>query len=138
MRYWTVIFPRDAEGRRRGAPDCHLHDYLEKNGCRKIVPERLTTYHFTNAENAQVDRNGELFSLAGARAEVLSGEAARRALEPKVAAEEKGAPFGWPRRADFGEMPRTWLAFTSRRTLGIPTNSRSMTRRRTTRWASCG
>jgi hypothetical protein len=85
MRYWTVIFPRDTEGKRQGAPDCHLHDYLEGNGCKKIVPERLTTYHFTNAEDAQVYRNGELFALAGARADVASGEAARRALEPNTA-----------------------------------------------------
>jgi len=81
-RYWEKIFPRDAHGRRRGAPDCVLHNYLEGGGCRKIVPERLMTYHFTNADDAQVYQHGQLYSLVGARAGVASGEARREALEP--------------------------------------------------------
>lgn len=80
MQYWTKVFPKDAEGRRLGAPDCHLHDYLEGNGCRKMVPERLTTYHFRDAEQAHVYRNGELFLLANAREELASGRALRAAM----------------------------------------------------------
>lgn len=85
MRYWKVVFPRDANGKRLGAPDCYLHDYLEGNGCKKIVPDRLTTFHFLNAEDAHVYRNGDLFLMRNARQSVASGEAAQKALEPLVA-----------------------------------------------------
>jgi hypothetical protein len=80
MKYWKVVFPKNANGKRLGAPDCCLHDYLEGNGCKKIVPERLTTFHFLNAEDAHVYRNGELFPMKQARQPVASGEAARKAL----------------------------------------------------------
>jgi hypothetical protein len=85
MQYWTAVFPQGANGKRLGAPDCYLHDYLEGNGCRKIVPERLTTFHFLNAEDAHVYRNGELFPMKNARQSLESGEAVRKALEPLVA-----------------------------------------------------
>ena len=77
--YWTRVFPRNEHGRRTGAPDCYLHDYLESQGCQKIVPERLTTFHFRDAEVAHVYRNGALFRISNARDEVVSGRAAQAA-----------------------------------------------------------
>lgn len=53
LEYWRVVFPRDAEGRRKGAPDCYLHDFLMAEGCEKIVPEPMVTLHFQNTRDAQ-------------------------------------------------------------------------------------
>ncbi len=53
LEYWRVIFPRDAEGRRKDSPDCLLHNYLKEKGCEKIVPEPMVTLHFQNTRDAQ-------------------------------------------------------------------------------------
>lgn len=67
MEYWKIIFPRDASGRRTNAPDCLLHDYLEGNGCKKIVPEPIATLHFLNGRDAQWYCDGRSLAWPGAR-----------------------------------------------------------------------
>lgn len=67
MEYWKIIFPRDAAGRRTSAPDCLLHDYLEGNGCKKIVPEPIATLHFQNARDAQWYCDGRCLAWPGVR-----------------------------------------------------------------------
>ncbi len=80
-RYWEHVFPKDEHGRRLDAPDCALHDCLERSGCEKIVPDALTSFHFTDPENAQIYRNGDLFHLLSARSHLASGAARREALD---------------------------------------------------------
>ena len=67
MEYWKVIFPRDASGHRLGAPDCLLHNFLEGNGCRKVVPKGMRTLHFRNKRDAQGFDDGRCFVADGAR-----------------------------------------------------------------------
>lgn len=69
VQYWRKVFPRDAAGRRRGAPDCLLHDYLHRNGCRKVVPATIRTLHFTNIRDAQVFALGKCDTMKGVRTE---------------------------------------------------------------------
>jgi hypothetical protein len=67
LEYWRVIFPRNAEGRRMGAPDCWLHEYLLHKGCRKMVPPTMRTLHFKNRHDAQGFDSGRCFLADGAR-----------------------------------------------------------------------
>ena len=67
--YWKVIFPKDSGGRRSGAPDCLLHDYLEGNGCRKVVPKGMQTVHFITRHDAHGFDDGVCFPIMGARDE---------------------------------------------------------------------
>ena len=70
--YWKSIFPKKPNGTRRGAPDCCLHDYLIQQGCHKIVPNKLLTYHFINKHDANVFSDGLLSNTRNARHEIAN------------------------------------------------------------------
>lgn len=67
LEYGKVVFPRFPDGQRRNAPDCVLHDFLRRNGCRKVVPESMATLHFTDPQNARVFAGGASFDARGVR-----------------------------------------------------------------------
>lgn len=71
MEYWKIVFPRYENGKRKGAPDCYLHDYLEgRRKCKKIVPEGLLTYHCLNTGDAHVYDAEKLYKIKNVRAEI--------------------------------------------------------------------
>lgn len=45
--YCESIFPKKADGRRAGAPDCLLQGFLERAGCRRQVDHDTVTCHHT-------------------------------------------------------------------------------------------
>ena len=68
LRYWRAMFPKESNGRRRGAPDQNLESFLTRQRCSKVVPENLVTYHFSGPDQAHIYDSGRLFQMTDARA----------------------------------------------------------------------
>jgi hypothetical protein len=62
------MFPKESNGRRRGAPDQNLESFLTRQRCSKVVPENLVTYHFSGPDQAHIYDSGRLFQMTDARA----------------------------------------------------------------------
>ncbi len=67
VEYWKEVSPRLPDGRRQHPPDRVLHDFLERNGCRKVVPDSLGTLHFTDACDAHAFAGGACFESRDVR-----------------------------------------------------------------------
>jgi GR25 family glycosyltransferase involved in LPS biosynthesis len=84
VEYWKVIFPKDKNGRRIGAPDCKLSDCLDRNGCKKIVPKEMRTLHFLNEQDAHGFDSERCYVASKVRDEAGGWSGGRPPFPPKM------------------------------------------------------